>query len=128
MKKIDDQYDYYFLHQSDEKWNIGLQRVMFGTRVIIYHDNDNCFVNGSFCGGSEPKNVEELWSRLYRWIGLCPDGVAKKCNALHAVESPRPYGKSAEFITSIYELPQANIKVPLTDFSLQPIKYLSDES
>ena len=106
MKPLPDDQYYYYKFINDDGWIICLERVMYGTRVVIYHKDDLMWVSGNFCGGDNPEMVEVLFMALYRWLHDCPTDINNVCGLLHSHQRTRPFGKDFEFMWRVSELPK----------------------
>ena len=124
MKKLKDDQYYYYQFQNPSGWIIGLNRVMFGTRVVIYRDDVT--IQGNFCGGNNSEMVGVLFNALYRWLSTDPDNVPRQCRRLHGYENKRPFGNDLSFMWELCILKKKEMQIehPKGIFELQPIKGL----
>lgn len=126
MTRIEDDEHFYFKHRNDDGWIIALNRVMSGTRSVIYHENDYIFLNGNFCGGADPTLCKALYENLFRWLATNPKTVAKTCAVMHQKEKTRPFGEDIMFMKWVTELPQAEVELQCQEesFGLKPIVFV----
>ncbi len=106
MKKIPDTEYYFYSHRNKDGYVISLSRVLFGYRVVVYHEHDNVTVGMSLCGGDKIKSIMLLYKSVYDWLNTNPEDVYDMCNYLSTQETSRPYGNSTELIKALENLPR----------------------
>jgi hypothetical protein len=119
MKRIADDEPYYFQWSNENDWQIGLYRVLFGTRVIIDHPSDKMSLYGNFCGGCNPEMTKALFMSLFEWLNTNPVDVKSVCDDLRIKEKVRPFGNDEGFMKAIAELPKKKTDF---DFNIDQFK------
>lgn len=114
--------DYRYCWINDDGWVVGLWDVAFGTRVIIYHKNDNFSIDVSLCAGNKPIIIANTFLQLFEWLNTNPDNVRAMCYKLSKLEKRRPIPASPRLVEALKDLPkeEANIDFDLTEFVFKP--------